>query len=106
MVILSVLNAVLCLAICLRLVVFQRKGATHRPLANMMAYTLIVAAGAVVIYTLFGNAAGLLVAQAILNAALLLALFGASGNVIDLFTTRDKPRNRITEFLRGEPWAK
>lgn len=104
MIFLSALNALICLAIALRLLAFQRQGYTHRPFASMAAYTLIVAAGAVVIDTLFGQTQWLIVPQMLLNLALLAAVFCVKGNVVDLFRSGEQRSNRITEFLRGESW--
>ena len=104
MMLISMMNALICVLIAFVFLIYQRQGATHRPLASAMAYVLIVAAGSVFICTVFGKPQWAIVPQMILNLALLLSVFGARGNVIDLFVTRNRPSNRITDFLRSGSW--
>lgn len=112
------LNALLAAAICLRLILFRRKGGTHRPLASLLAYALTVASGAFAIAILllcllpdFTQAAiDLLLtsigyAQTLLNLVLCLAIFAMRGNVVELFRRSDDiSDNPIARWLRKEKW--
>jgi hypothetical protein len=97
-------NAVLCAAIALRLLLFRRGDASHRPAANGLAYLLIVAAGAVPLLTLFGQAPATGWPQLVLNAVLAAAVFAVRGNVVELFRPVAQPESWLTRLLRKETW--
>ncbi|AXV94440.1 phage holin family protein [Ralstonia pseudosolanacearum] len=82
---LFIVQAVLCALIALRLLLFKRDGAAHRPWASRLAYALIVLAGAVPIGVLFGRYDWALMAQNGITAVLCLAVFSVRGNVVELF---------------------
>lgn len=82
---LFIVQAVLCALIALRLLLFKRDGAAHRPWASRLAYVLIVLTGAVPIGVLFGRYDWALLAQNGITAVLCLAVFSVRGNVVELF---------------------
>lgn len=112
------INALLCAAICLRLILFRREGGAHRPLAGLLAYVLTVASGAFALALLllfllpaFTQAAidlllaSLGYAQTLLNLVLCVAIFAMRGNVVELFRRSDDiTDNPITRWLRKEKW--
>lgn len=98
------INALICLAIALRMIAFQRNGSAHRPLAAALAYVLIVAAGSVFILTFFDQHGPVQAAQSVLNLSLLLAIVAARGNVVDLFRTPQSGNTWLSNLLRGVSW--
>lgn len=102
---LGLFTALLCIACCLRLILFARSGATHRPWASALAYLLIVAFGALAIATLFKQSDAIAWAQLLLNIVLAAALFSVSGNVVELFRpANDNRQPLILRILRRETW--
>lgn len=102
---LDVINALLCIACCLRLILFSRSGASHRPWASALAYLLIVAFAALAITTLLNSAAVIGLAQLLLNTVLIAALFSVGGNVVELFRpASDNRQSFILRLLRREKW--
>lgn len=120
--IMLLINALLCAAICLRLILFRREGGAHRPLASLLAYLLTVSAGAMAIailllclvpettettlYAVDMLIAALGHAQTVLNLVLCVAILAVRGNVVDLFRSRSDfiTENPITRWLRKETW--
>jgi hypothetical protein len=78
---LGLLNAVICLGICIRLMFYQRNGAKYSPFYSVVAYTLTVSSGAVCISILSKQYISVDVWEVIINAALLIAICAAKGNV-------------------------
>ena len=78
---LGLLNAVICLGICIRLMFYQRNGAKYSPFYSVVAYTLTVSSGAACISILSKQYISVDVWEVIINAALLVAVFAAKGNV-------------------------
>lgn len=79
----AVVNAVVCVAICARLLMFRRDGARHRPWACWLAYALILACAWAGLEGLMGRAVvgpGALV----INLFLCAAVFRSRGNVCDV----------------------
>ena len=102
---LGILTALLCIACCLRLILFARLGATHRPWASVLAYLLIVAFAALAIATLFNRTNAIVWAQLLLNIVLVAALFSVGGNVVELFRpVNDNRQSFILRVLRRETW--
>ena len=78
---LGLLNAVICLGICIRLMFYQQNGAKYSPFYSVVAYTLTVSSGAVCINILSKQYIPVDVWGVIINAALLIAVCAAKGNV-------------------------
>ena len=78
---LGLLNAVICLGICIRLMFYQRNGAKYSPFYSVVAYTLTVSSGAVCISILSKQYISVDVWEVIINAVLLIAICAANGNV-------------------------
>lgn len=84
----TLLYAIICSAIVLRVVTFDRQGGEHRLLPALLAWLIVVAAGAVPLRLLLGilSPPGL---SAIILAALVLAvLIGSRGSVCRLLPRR------------------
>ncbi len=93
-------QALLCALIALRLLFFQRDGASHRPWAARLAYLLIVLAGTAVIGVLFARYEWALVAQVGLTFILCVAVFAVRGNVVELFRMGAGEGSWLLRFLR------
>ena len=99
---LFIVQALLCALIVLRLLLFKREGAAHRPWASRLAYVLIVLAGAVPIGVLFGRNDWVLVALTGIVALLCLAVFAVRGNVVELFRMGGTDSSCVVRFLRRQ----
>ena len=78
---LGLLNAVICLGICIRLMFYQRNGAKYSPFYYVVAYALTVSSGAACISILSKQYISVEVWEVIINASLLVAVLAAKGNV-------------------------
>ena len=78
---LGLLNAVICLGICIRLMFYQRNGSKYSPFYSGVAYALTVSSGAASISILSRQYISVDVWEVIINAALLIAVCTAKGNV-------------------------
>lgn len=102
---LPLFNALLCAACCLRLILFARSGATHRPWASALAYLLIVAFGSIALLATFGRPSPISWPQLLLNLVLAGAVFSVGGNVVELFRpVNDNRQSFILRLLRRETW--
>ncbi|OHX15321.1 hypothetical protein BI343_02970 [Chromobacterium amazonense] len=90
--------------LALVLLAFQRGSSQHRPWASLLAYLLIVAAGAVAVLRLFGRHELAELPQLFINLALLLALIAQRGNVVELFRNSGPRQSRLALLLRKETW--
>lgn len=97
--VLAIMDALLCGLIAARLLMFNRAGATHRPLVSLLAYFVIVAAGAVPVLTLFGAAPCPGWHRVLLDAVLCLAVLAVRGNLMELFRSTSGD-GRVADFLR------
>ncbi|WP_426394274.1 phage holin family protein [Ralstonia sp. R-29] len=97
---LFIVQAALCALIALRLLLFKRDGAAHRPWAARLAYCLVVLTGAVTIGVLFGRYDWALAAQNGITAVLCIAVFAVRGNVVELFRMGGPDQSRFVRFLR------
>lgn len=104
--ILTIIYAVLCALLALRLVTFRRGAGAHRPLASCLAYALAVAAGAAPIRAAFGTLPPANLADTMLVGVLCLAVYGVRGNVVELFH-RGNPRDSlIARVLQFKVWGR
>lgn len=96
------IQAALCALIAIRLLLFRRAGAAHRPWAARLAYVLIVLAGAVTIGVLFGRYDWAMLSQSGITAVLCLAVYAVRGNVVELFRMADADGgcSWLVRFLR------
>ena len=97
---LFIVQAALCALIALRLLLFKRDGAAHRPWAARLAYSLVVLTGAVTIGVLFGRYDWALAAQNGITAVLCIAVFAVRGNVVELFRMGGPDQSWFVRFLR------
>lgn len=87
--VLTLLDAAICTALCLRLVFYRRRGAQFRPVASLVAYLITIAAGAVPLLALLDRLPPPGPATVFLHFVLLVALLVARGNVVEIFHTSE-----------------
>lgn len=103
---LTIIYAVLCALLALRLVTFRRGAGAHRPLASCLAYALAVAAGAAPIRATFGTLPPASIGDTVLVAALCLAVYGVRGNVVELFHSGNPRGSLIARVLQLKLWGR
>ncbi|SMC24195.1 Putative 3TM holin, Phage_holin_3 [Andreprevotia lacus DSM 23236] len=105
MTVIELLNAIACGLIAVRLLLYSRDGAAHRPVASALAYLVIVAAGAVAVFSVAGWLHYVGAAQLVLNVVLCLAVQATRGNIVELCSLSDGSDSLITRLLRKETWT-
>lgn len=100
---LQLINIGICLLIAIILLGFRRQGATHRPLASLLAYLLLLSAVSVAVLQLSDLPDTTTLPQLFINLVLLLALITQRGNVVELFRNSCQ-ESRLANWLRKEKW--
>ena len=85
---LTILYAMICAAIAIRLATFNRNGGDYRPIPALLAWVITVAAGSVPLRALLGVLPVPDVAAVLLAAVVLTALIGSRGSVMRLLPRR------------------
>ena len=80
-------NAVVCMAIVIRLMFFSKEGKAHRPGYAWMAYLLILSAGFTSFRILLGQYTLVDPGELFLNAAICIAVWRAKGNLAKVIRT-------------------
>ena len=96
---LGLLNAVICLGICIRLMFYQRNGSKYSAFYSIVAYVLTVSSGTASISILSKQYISVEVWEVIINASLLIAVYAAKGNVARVMKrqyTRRTSDGRVT----------
>lgn len=88
-----ILNAMSCAVIAICLGTYQRKGATHRPLAALFAFLLIVACGSVTILIMTGHYSVANLPETAINVSLCIAVVAARGNVMKIIRPPESNSN-------------
>ncbi|MGL9751711.1 MAG: phage holin family protein [Symbiopectobacterium sp.] len=78
-------NALMCAAIAIKVMTFQRNGARHRRWGNWVAYAVIVVHGWLAIKTVCGAHVSVEWYDIALNAFLLSAVIKTRGNMVQIF---------------------
>ncbi|WP_439829115.1 phage holin family protein [Aeromonas caviae] len=85
---LTILYAMICAAIALRIATFNRNGGDYRPLPAVLAWLLTFAAGSVPLRALIGALPAPDPAAVLLASVVLSALIGSRGSVMRLLPRR------------------
>ncbi|AHE50074.1 hypothetical protein AH4AK4_2633 [Aeromonas hydrophila 4AK4] len=85
---LTILYAMICTAIAMRIATFNRNGGDYRPLPAVLAWLLTFAAGSVPLRALIGALPAPDPAAVLLAAVVLTALLGSRGSVMRLLPRR------------------
>lgn len=97
---LTILYAMICAAIALRLATFNSNGGDYRPIPAMLAWVITVAAGSVPLRALLGVLPAPDPAAVLLAAVLLTALIGSRGSVMRLLPRR-RQQQTTASHLNG-----
>lgn len=85
---LTILYAMICAAIALRIATFNRNGGDYRPLPAVLAWAITVAAGSVPLRALIGALPAPDPAAVMLASVVLTTLIGSRGSVMRLLPRR------------------
>ncbi len=85
---LTILYAMICAAIAMRIATFNRNGGDYRPLPALLAWVITVAAGSVPLRALLGVLPPPDPSAVLLAAMVLTALIGSRGSVMRLLPRR------------------
>lgn len=85
---LTILYAMICAAIALRIATFNRNGGDYRPLPAVLAWAITVAAGSVPLRAMIGALPAPDPAAVLLASVVLTALLGSRGSVMRLLPRR------------------
>lgn len=83
----TLLTAMLCAAICVRLLAFRRKDARHRVGVSLMAWVLVAASGCQAIASLLGMYQVESPFMLVILLVICVLVFRARGNVASIFRT-------------------
>ncbi|KMY38383.1 phage holin family protein [Aeromonas caviae] len=97
---LTILYAMICAAIAIRLATFNRNGGDYRPLPAMLAWLLTVAAGSVPLRVMLGAMPAPDPAAVLLAAVVLTALIGSRGSVMRLLPRRHPRHSQAADIHR------
>ena len=97
---LTILYAMICAAIAIRLATFNRNGGDYRPIPAMLAWLLTVAAGSVPLRVLLGVMPAPEPAAVLLAAVVLTALIGSRGSVMRLLPRRHPRQSHAADIYR------
>ncbi|HHQ4781816.1 TPA: phage holin family protein [Aeromonas veronii] len=101
---LTILYALICSAIAIRLVTFNRNGGDYRPLPALLAWVITVAAGSVPLRALLDVMPTPDPAAVMLAAVVLTALLGSRGSVMRLLPRRHpRPSHAADIYRRYQP---
>lgn len=79
--VLAMINGLLCAAICLRLLTYQRWGSRHKPMVSACAAVLVFASGGEAMLCLLGAERCVALPQVLLTACMVVSVFAHKGNV-------------------------
>ena len=96
-----IIDAALCALMAGRLLAFRKREGHHLPRASALAYVLIVAAAAVPLLAMFGQATT--APRLVLDGALCVAVWAVRGNVVELFRRSDES-GRAAAMLEKRTW--
>ncbi|MGN5127747.1 phage holin family protein [Aeromonas sp. 30P] len=97
---LTILYTLICAAIAIRLVTFNRNGGDYRPIPALLAWVITVAAGSVPLRALLGVMPAPDPAAVLLAAVVLTALLGSRGSVMRLLPRRHPRPSHATDIYR------
>lgn len=101
---LTILYALICTAIAIRLATFNRNGGNYRPIPALLAWLLTVAAGSVPLRAVLGVMPAPDPAAVLLAAVVLTALLGSRGSVMRLLPRRHpRPSHAADIYRRFQP---
>lgn len=95
---LALINGLLCAAICLRLLAYQRGTSKHKPLISAFAAVLVFASGGEAMLCLIGAERCVTLPQVLLTACMAASVFAHRGNVSRCMLMSKEKRQALKLF--------
>ena len=86
----ALINGLLCAAICLRILTYQRGTSKHKPLISAFAAVLVFASGGEAMLCLLGAEKCVTLPQVLLTACMAASVFAHRGNVQPLYASEQR----------------
>ena len=102
--VLALINGVICAAICLRLLTYQRQGSRHKPMISAFAAVLIFASGGEAMLCLLGAERCVTLPQVLLTACMAVSVFSHKGNVSRCMPLSREKRRALRMFSTRIGW--
>lgn len=102
--VLAAINGVICAAICLRLLTYQRRGSRHKPVISAFAAVLIFASGGEAMLCLLGAEKCVTLPQVLLTACMAMSVFAHKGNVSRCMPLSREKRRALRMFSTRIGW--
>lgn len=97
--ILAMINGVLSLLVCLRILTYQRNGARYKPVISALAAILVFATGGEAVYSLLGLEKCVTLPQVIITAGMTVAIFAHKGNVSGVCHCLSTSATKFSRFI-------
>lgn len=101
----AIINGLVCAAVCLRLLTYQRNGSPHKPMISWLAYMLIVASGGEAIMSLTGAETYVSITQLAISIGMAVAVFAHRGNVSKCLSIKKAKAEVIDHCQRFSWWG-
>lgn len=102
--ILALINGLLCAAMCLRLLTYQRRGSRHKPLISAFAAVLVFATGGEAMLCLLGAERCVTLPQVLLTACMTASVSAHGGNVSRCMPLTREKRQAMRLFSTRIGW--
>ena len=102
--VLALINGVICSAICLRLLTYQRCGSSHKPMISAFAAVLVFASGGEAMLCLLGAERCVTLPQVLLTACMAVSVFSHKGNVSRCMPLSREKRQALRMFSTRIGW--
>lgn len=102
--VLAMINGLICAAICLRLLTYQRRGSSHKPMISAFAAVLVFASGGEAMLCLLGAERCVTLPQVLLTACMAVSVFSHNGNVSRCMPLSREKRQALRMFSTRIRW--
>ena len=100
----ALINGLLCAAICLRLLTYQRQGSRHKPIISAFAAVLVFASGGEAMLCLLGAEKCVTLPQVLLTLCMTVSVFAHKGNVSRCMPLSREKRRALRLFSTRIGW--
>ena len=101
----AIINGLVCAAVFLRLLTYQRNGSPHKPLYSWLAYFMVVASGGESIMSITGAETDVSLTQLALALCMAVAVFANKGNVSKCLSLKSARGEAIDQCQRFSWWG-
>lgn len=102
----AIINGLVCAAVCLRLLTYQRNGSPHKPMISWLAYLLVVASGGEAIMCITGAESDVTIPQLMISMGMAVAVFAHRGNVAKCLSIKRAQIEVIEQCRRYSWWVR